>query len=149
MRAIFEKYRQNAGLCVWRLAAKISILKISDERARIFRPKEMGVGLPTGAEAAVHTCRRYINYSTSKVAVVGNRGTKFFPYLSKHNVSKWNLRYIWTIFLLLRDTRFYAFRHFPLQGTPPVPPYINSKISTNPRCTLKGGGVPYQKCQNV
>ena len=43
---------------------------MSNECARIFRPHQMGVGLPNGAEAATHACRRYLNHESSKGKVL-------------------------------------------------------------------------------
>ena len=46
---------------VWRrLAAKVACRHISERCANLFSPRQLGVGIPGGAEAAVHATRIYL-----------------------------------------------------------------------------------------
>ena len=51
------------GNCLRRLVAKTAMARLSNDAAKMFRPHQLGVGIPTGAEAAAHATRRYINAS--------------------------------------------------------------------------------------
>ena len=48
------------GMTIRRLAAKCIMNELNDFCAKEFRPSQVGVGTPKGAEAAVHALRSYL-----------------------------------------------------------------------------------------
>ena len=59
------------GFTLRRLGGKVAMAKLKDSCAALFRPHQLGVGTPKGAEIAVHALRRYIegNSNASKVVL--------------------------------------------------------------------------------
>ena len=55
------------GYTIRRLAAKCANRHVIEERSRVLQPRQVGVGVAGGAEAAVHAMRRYV-----KLLPVGN-----------------------------------------------------------------------------
>ena len=54
------------GNTLRRLAGKLCMSKLSESTSQVFRPHQMGVGVQCGAEAAAHSCRRYIENPQSQ-----------------------------------------------------------------------------------
>ena len=48
------------GLTLRRLVSKICNLKLKDACKETFLPAQVGVGIEAGAEAAIHSCRKFI-----------------------------------------------------------------------------------------
>ena len=53
-----------------RIAGKLCVLKLSETIKTKFLPYQVGVGCPSGAEAAIHTMRRYMINNTSSKKVI-------------------------------------------------------------------------------
>ena len=59
----------SVGCTLRRLAAKLCMAKIKDDCKVKFLPHQLGVGVPSGAESSIHSCRKYVknNHSSPKV----------------------------------------------------------------------------------
>ena len=53
-----------------RIAAKCIMFNLNNFCAQEFRPSQLGVGTPKGAESAVHALRAYLNSESNKNKVV-------------------------------------------------------------------------------
>ena len=49
------------GYVLRRLAAKCANSHVIEDRSKILQPRQVGVGVGGGAEAAIHAARRYIS----------------------------------------------------------------------------------------
>ena len=58
------------GFTLRRLAGKVAMNKLKDTCATLFRPHQLGVGTPKGAEIAVHALRRYIEGNSNESKLV-------------------------------------------------------------------------------
>ena len=58
------------GCTLRRLAAKVAGSKVSAEMSDLLSPRQLGCGVPFGAEAAVHAVRLYLNESDPEKAVI-------------------------------------------------------------------------------
>ena len=58
------------GLTLRRLAGKVAMFKLQDKCRQLFRPNQLGVGVPKGAEIAVHTVRHYLSQSQDKEEIL-------------------------------------------------------------------------------
>ena len=58
------------GMTLRRIAAKCIMFNLNNFCAQEFRPSQLGVGTPKGAESAVHALRAYLNSESNKNKVV-------------------------------------------------------------------------------
>ena len=58
------------GLCFRRLVAKVICSRLNEPLGNILRPKQLGFGTKCGAEAAIHSMRRFINFPHSSDKVI-------------------------------------------------------------------------------
>ena len=58
------------GFTLRRLAGKVAMGKLNETCAALFRPHQLGVGTPRGAEIAVHALRRYVDENVNESKVI-------------------------------------------------------------------------------
>ena len=58
------------GCTLRRLAAKVASSKLQEEMATLLAPKQLGHGVKSGVEAAIHSARLFLNYISPLKALV-------------------------------------------------------------------------------